>query len=101
MVVQGEPGVGKSALVHDLVSAEREAPDGKAVRVLCTAGVESESPLPFAALHRLLRPVVNFERLPVPQARSLRGSAVLPGTGSPAAHGHRPGADPAHRRRTR
>jgi len=40
--------------------------------VLRTDGVESESPLPFAALYRLLRPVLRFERLPVPQARALR-----------------------------
>jgi DNA-binding CsgD family transcriptional regulator len=72
LVVLGEPGVGKSALVHDLVSAQQAAPAAEAARVLRTAGVESESPLPFAALHRLLRPVVNFERLPVPQARALR-----------------------------
>ena len=40
--------------------------------MLRTAGVEAESPLPFGALHRLLRPVVRFARLPVPQARTLR-----------------------------
>lgn len=72
LVVVGEPGVGKSALVQDLVSAEQASPAADAARVLRTAGVESESPLPFAALHRLLRPVLNFERLPVPQARALR-----------------------------
>jgi DNA-binding CsgD family transcriptional regulator len=72
LVLQGEPGIGKSALLRDLVSAQREAPDGPAARVLRTAGVQSESPLPFAALHRLLRPVVDFERLAAPQARALR-----------------------------
>ena len=40
--------------------------------MLRTAGVESESPLPYAALHRLLRPVTDFDRLPAPQARALR-----------------------------
>jgi DNA-binding CsgD family transcriptional regulator len=34
--------------------------------------VESESPLPYAALLRLLRPVSTFDRLPAPQARALR-----------------------------
>jgi DNA-binding CsgD family transcriptional regulator len=72
LVVLGEPGVGKSALLNDLVSALRSAPAAGAARVLRTVGVESESPLPFGALHRLLRPVVSFERLPVPQARALR-----------------------------
>jgi len=72
LVIRGEPGVGKSALVHDLVSAVQQAPGGPTARVLRTAGVESESPLPFAALHRLLRSVATFSRLPVPQARALR-----------------------------
>jgi DNA-binding CsgD family transcriptional regulator len=72
LVVLGEPGVGKSALVEDLVSALQVAPADEAARVLRAAGVESESPLPFGALHRLLRSVVSFERLPVPQARALR-----------------------------
>jgi DNA-binding CsgD family transcriptional regulator len=40
--------------------------------VLRTAGVESESPLPYAALYRLLRPVTELDRLPPPQARALR-----------------------------
>jgi len=55
------------------------------VRVLRTAGVESESPLPYAALYRLLRPIANFDRLPAPQSRALRvvfgledGSSVEP-----------------------
>jgi hypothetical protein len=42
------------------------------VRVLRTQGVESESPLAFAALHRLLRPVLDLvQRLPEPQALAL------------------------------
>ena len=41
--------------------------------VLRTQGVESESPLAFAALQRLLRPVMRcVDRLPEPQARALR-----------------------------
>jgi DNA-binding CsgD family transcriptional regulator len=42
------------------------------VRVLSTQGLESESPLAYAALHRLLRPVLDLVgRLPEPQARAL------------------------------
>jgi predicted ATPase len=85
LAVLGEPGVGKSALLQDLVSSQQAAADVAGVRVLRTHGVESESPLPFAALHRLLRPVLRLERLPVPQARALRvafgqeeGSSVEP-----------------------
>jgi DNA-binding CsgD family transcriptional regulator len=68
LVVLGEPGVGKTALVRDLVASS----EASGVRVLRTAGVESESPLPYAALHRLLRPVTDLDRLPAPQARALR-----------------------------
>ena len=85
LAVLGEPGVGKSALLQDLVSSQQAAADVARVRVLRTHGVESESPLPFAALHRLLRPVLRLERLPVPQARAMRvafgleeGSSVEP-----------------------
>jgi DNA-binding CsgD family transcriptional regulator/tetratricopeptide (TPR) repeat protein len=70
LVVLGEPGVGKSALVSDLTTAQQTTPGG--ARVLRTSGVESESPLPYAALHRLLRPVVDFARLPAPQSRALQ-----------------------------
>ncbi|HET9760432.1 MAG TPA: AAA family ATPase, partial [Nocardioidaceae bacterium] len=68
LVVLGEPGVGKTALVRDLAASS----EAGGVRVLRTAGVESESPLPYAALHRLLRPVTDLDRLPAPQARALR-----------------------------
>ena len=70
LLLHGEPGVGKSALLEDLV-----ANAGDDVRVLRTQGVESEAPLPFAALHRLLRPVLGIlDRLPAPQARALRAA---------------------------
>lgn len=72
LVVLGDPGVGKSALLGDLVASVATEQEGAAVRVLTTAGVESEAPLPFAALHRLLRPVLAWDRLPGPQARALR-----------------------------
>ncbi|MCW2767903.1 MAG: transcriptional regulator, LuxR family [Nocardioides sp.] len=66
VVVHGEPGVGKSALLAEVLSTVSD------VRVLRTQGLESESPLAFAALHRLLRPVLDLvERLPEPQARAL------------------------------
>jgi hypothetical protein len=69
VVVRGEPGVGKSALLWD--ASSRAA----GTQVLWTQGIESESPLAFAALHRLLRPVLPYlDRLPAPQARALRGA---------------------------
>jgi DNA-binding CsgD family transcriptional regulator len=58
--------VGKSALLAEVLSTVGD------VRVLRTQGLESESPLAFAALHRLLRPVLDLvERLPEPQAGAL------------------------------
>ncbi|HEX4685530.1 MAG TPA: AAA family ATPase [Nocardioides sp.] len=69
LVLYGEPGVGKTALLGDLVTAA--VADG--VRVLSTQGLESEHPLAFAALHRLLRPLSGLlTRIPGPQARALR-----------------------------
>ena len=67
VVVRGEPGVGKSALLDELVNASHQA------TVLRTRGLEAEAPLAFAALHRLLRPVMRLRgALPPPQARALR-----------------------------
>ncbi len=69
LVLHGLPGVGKSTLL--VAAAGDAAADG--FTVLRTSGIESESPLAFAALQRLLRPVMRLaERLPAPQARSLR-----------------------------
>ena len=69
LVVRGEPGVGKSALLNDLIEGSGDA----GLRVLRTQGLESESPLAFGALHRLLRPILDLlARLPLPQARALR-----------------------------
>jgi len=67
LVVHGEPGVGKSALLEALVSDAGEA------LVLRAQGFEVEAPLAFAALHRMLLPVMRLrEDLPGPQARALR-----------------------------
>ncbi len=70
LLLTGQPGVGKSALLADAVARA----DG--MTVLRTQGLESESPLAFAALQRLLRPVVAdcVHHLPPPQARALRAA---------------------------
>jgi DNA-binding CsgD family transcriptional regulator len=77
LVVRGEAGVGKTALLED---ARERAVD---MHVLGARGVESELELPFAALHQLLRPALgHLERLPEPQAAAL--GAALGLTAGPA-----------------
>jgi DNA-binding CsgD family transcriptional regulator len=72
LVVVGEPGVGKSALLEDA----RARAEG--MRVLSGSGIESEAHLPFAALHQVLRPVLDLvENLPQPQAGALRRALGL------------------------
>jgi DNA-binding CsgD family transcriptional regulator len=72
LVIRGEAGVGKSALLEDA----REQASG--IQVLACAGAEAESALPFAALQQLLRPVLpRLEEVPRPQADALRGALGL------------------------
>ena len=79
LVVHGVAGVGKSTLL----TAAVEAAEG--MRVLRTSGVESESPLAFAALQRLLWPLTGrLETLPDPQREAL-GAAL----GAAAGEGER------------
>jgi DNA-binding CsgD family transcriptional regulator len=67
LVVHGEPGVGKTALLDWMVE------EGRQLRVLRTFGVEGEMELPFAALQQLCSPVLDrSERLPDPQRDALR-----------------------------
>ncbi|MDD9207976.1 AAA family ATPase [Georgenia sp. 10Sc9-8] len=68
LVVRGLPGTGKSVLLADAAGTAEAT-------VLRTQGIESESPLAFAALHRLLRPLMGHAgSLPAPQARALRAA---------------------------
>jgi DNA-binding CsgD family transcriptional regulator len=69
LVVYGEPGVGKSALLQH----GRTRAKALGHRTLSTVGVESEAELAFAGLHQLLIPVLGLvEMLPAPQRRALR-----------------------------
>jgi hypothetical protein len=66
LVVHGEPGVGKTALLEYAGAAGRE------FRVLETVGVEGEMELPYAALQQLCSPILDrSERLPDPQRDAL------------------------------
>ncbi len=67
LVIRGEAGVGKTALLQDCA---REA---TGVRVARIAGVESEMELPFAGLHQLCAPMLGrLSVLPEPQKIALR-----------------------------
>lgn len=72
LVVQGEPGAGKTALLDALVARA----DG--VRVLRATGVESESDLPYAGLAELLAPVLALrEAIPAPQRAAVERALAL------------------------
>src|SRR3984885_6084568 len=74
LLVTGEAGVGKTALLADAAGRARSA----GMRVLSVTGRESESRLAFAGLHQLLRPVLSSAAgLPARQARALRGALGL------------------------
>jgi DNA-binding CsgD family transcriptional regulator len=66
LVLRGEAGIGKSALLA--YAAERAAD----CRLLRVAGVESEMELPFASLHGLCAPLLDgLDALPEPQREAL------------------------------
>jgi DNA-binding CsgD family transcriptional regulator/tetratricopeptide (TPR) repeat protein len=66
LVLCGEPGVGKTALLDQLAG---RATDFRVARV---AGVQAERELAFAGLHQLCRPFLDrLDALPAPQRRAL------------------------------
>lgn len=72
LVLRGEPGIGKTALLREAVA------DAAGMRVLRSAGIESEAELPFAGLHQLLRGELHrLGALPAPQRRALSGAFGL------------------------
>jgi DNA-binding CsgD family transcriptional regulator len=66
LVLRGEAGIGKTALLEYLVAS---APDLAIVRAV---GVESEMELAYASLHQLCAPLLDrLERLPAPQRQAM------------------------------
>ena len=66
LVLHGDPGVGKSALMHYLAS------QASGCRLIRAAGVESEMELAYAALHQLCAPMLDrLDHLPPPQREAL------------------------------
>lgn len=74
LVVVGEAGIGKSALLQDATTNAAAA----GMRVLQAAGVEAEREVPFGGLLQLLRPVLDhLDALPAPQADALGAALAL------------------------
>jgi DNA-binding NarL/FixJ family response regulator len=68
LVVRGEAGIGKSALLEAAAARARD----QGMRVFATTAVESETRLPFAGLHELLLPFLGrLDRLPEVQRHAL------------------------------
>ena len=72
LVLRGEPGIGKTALLEYAADSARD------MTVLRCVGIEAEYELPFAGMHQLVRPCLGLvDRLPAPQAVALRGALGL------------------------
>ena len=72
LVVVGEPGIGKTALLDHLIG------QASGCRVLRGSGVESEMELAFGGLHQICAPLLNrAERLPHPQRDALHTALGL------------------------
>jgi DNA-binding CsgD family transcriptional regulator len=72
LVLIGEPGIGKSSLLAQVVA------DADGWLVLAAEGVPAESDLPFSGLQQLLAPVLaGLDMIPAVQARALRGALGL------------------------
>jgi hypothetical protein len=66
LVLRGEPGIGKTALLEHLVESASE------MTVLRATGVESEMELAFAGMHQLFLPLQDrFDLVPAPQREAL------------------------------
>jgi DNA-binding CsgD family transcriptional regulator len=71
LLVRGEAGIGKSALLD---RARRRA-ERAGARAVATVGVESQTELAFAGLHQLLWPFIGLtDRLPDPQRLALEAA---------------------------
>jgi DNA-binding CsgD family transcriptional regulator len=66
IVVLGEPGIGKTALIEQAIASAQD------FQVLRTVGNEAEMEVAFAALHQLCAPSLDkLEQLPRPQSDAL------------------------------
>jgi DNA-binding CsgD family transcriptional regulator len=80
LIVRGEPGIGKSALLEHA----RERVIAAGGRVLSTVGDESEAELAFAGLHQLLHPIIGLtQRLSEAQRRAIAAAFGVSGEVEP------------------
>ncbi|MGW3992553.1 ATP-binding protein [Amycolatopsis sp. NPDC004772] len=83
VLIRGEAGIGKSALVASTAAAASVA----GLRVLRTTGAEAEQNLAYAGLHQLLHPVrAGVAELPAPQRDALRTALGLASGAEPSAY---------------
>lgn len=83
LLVRGEAGIGKSALLAEVVSLA--ADDG--LRVVSLAGAEAEQHLPYAGLQQLVHPLRSgIDALPGPQREALRTAMGLADGATPAVY---------------
>ena len=74
LVLHGEPGVGKSALLDYLAGRAREC------RIVRAVGVQQEMELAYAGLHQVCVSMLDdMDRLPVPQRDALRTAFGMSG----------------------
>jgi Cdc6-like AAA superfamily ATPase len=67
LVLRGEPGVGKTALLQHAISS------AAGLRVVRAVGIEAEMELPFAVLQQVCAPLLDrLGRIPGPQHEALR-----------------------------
>jgi DNA-binding CsgD family transcriptional regulator len=72
LVLKGEAGIGKTALLSYAVESARD------LHSLTARGLEGEAPLAFRGLHDLLLPLVDLlDEIPSRQAEALRGALAL------------------------
>ena len=81
LVIRGDPGIGKTALLDYAARRADVAagPDGVGMRVIRVRGVESEAELPFAGLHLLLRSALDHLPALPPTQQDALGAALGPG----------------------
>src|SRR4029077_14752511 len=80
LLVLGEPGIGKSALLDEAACRATR----RGMRVLALEGVQAEAHLPFAALHQLLRPLLpGLDALPPPQRVAARAAFGIEDASAP------------------